>query len=162
MPARPRVQLPSAEPKVSHYDARGDEDEPFGFVYFSEGSENYDGLEVRVGYVSGKYDAVKEADKSAQPAGRFQPYVFCGNWGEPTWHQIIAAWDALADAGVAGFKEYRDAHPDQVRFMNSSGNDGFILCDRASLEMAGFKERQQASARHRRNARIGAGLGDRP
>lgn len=139
---------------VSHGDERtGDTIRPYGFVYFIEEHTNYDGQDVRVGFIGGRYDPEKEASFGLHETQRYAPYVWNANWGLPTFAQLVAAWDWLVENRVPGFAEYAADYPDVVRWMNG---DDFISADRFTLELAAVKERQSALIRTRAHRRSSA------
>lgn len=146
MPKTPLLPLSPKDVKVEGAQSRGLN---VGFIYME--SPNYEGQDVRLGYVGGEYNEVAEDDETKHEVDRYAPYVFIGNWGEPTFHQIIAAWDYAVKIGIPGFAEYqRDYGPDTVRWMNGGT---FLASDRFTLEMAGNKERQKALATLRKLAK---------
>lgn len=142
------------EPVVSHCDNRGFDSDPYGFVYFEDtvASVNFDGQDVRMGYMSGAYDPEAEsAVERIHDTLRYKPYVFTGNWGEPTYAHIIQAWDFCVANGLPGFREYHEVTDGQlIRWMNGSE---FILADRTTLEFAAIRERQAALRARRRRTR---------
>lgn len=140
--------------KASHRDNRGDDEHHYGFVYFDDEYPNYDGQDVRVGYMGGTYDPDAEQDASLHSVERYSPYVFNANWGEATFSHIIAAWDLLVATDTEGFAEYAIDNPDTIRWMN--GNE-FIPADRATLELAAAQERNAALRRRRSRARASRG-----
>lgn len=141
--SRPRLLPALSDVRVSHHDARQD---TYGFIYLE--TPNYDGHDVRMGWIGGSYDPGKEDDESLHVVARYCPYVFTGNWGEPTYHQVVAAWDYAVKQGLPGFAEYAAERPHDVRWMNG---DDFINADRFTLELTGNRERQTA-LKHRRGA----------
>ena len=121
---------------LSHYDDRGGS-KSHGFIYFV--TPNFAGQDVRMGYISGDWSEEAEADESLHDSKRYQPYIFTGNWGEPNFHHVVAAWDACVKYDFPGFKDYADAHPDSIRWMNGAD---LVSADRFFLNLAGNKERQ--------------------
>lgn len=116
--------------------------DPVGFVYFDE--PNYEDKDVRVGYISSRATAA-EGDKHAHPVERFAPYIFPGNWGEPTFFHLIAAWDYLVAAEVgqiAAVNAEEESRWPVIRWMN--GWDDLILADRHLMLTAAEKERKKA------------------
>ena len=134
--ALPHVPLSPEDYVLESYDDRGG-DRRYGFIYFE--TPNFDGQDVRMGYISGAWSEEAEADEKLHDTERYQPYIFTGNWGEPTFHHIIAAWDACVKYDFPGFKDYADAHPDSIRWMNGGE---LVAGDRFLLTLAGNRERQ--------------------
>jgi hypothetical protein len=112
--------------RESTVENRGDPDNPYGAVYFQQ--PNYEGQQVRVGYVSNDDGA----------------YIFTMNWGEPTYWHLIAAWDLLVIHDVRGFRKL-DAAQAQIRWKN--GWEGPRLYDRAVLVREATLEQRRAKRR---------------
>ena len=135
----PRTIMPPAiPPKTSAYiDARGDGS--YGYIQFDdEIAPNFAGQEVRLGYIAGKATA-DEKDESAHPTARHSPYVFIGNWGEPTFGQILIAW-MVAVERIPGFDH---VDPNTVRWMNGGE---FVTTPTEVMELLAERERKSSLA----------------
>lgn len=136
------MAMPKFITEEIEFENRGSADNPFGFVYFK--APNYLGQDVRMGYIGGI--ATDPNDTKAHNTKRYAPYVFTGNWGEPTYWHIMAAWDHLVEQGVLGFPEAHAADADIIRWMNGGE---WIPCSRMILEKIAERERRQAMKRAR-------------
>lgn len=142
------TKKPDPRCEISHADNRGDKKHQFGFIYFAR--ENYGGQDVRMGYMGGKYDPAQEADTSLHDVDRYSPYVFTGNWGEPSWYQIKAAWEFCVENEIEGFAEYAAEHPNDVRWMNGGE---YHAIDKAMLEIVALREHQSELRKSRRSSK---------